>query len=359
VPVGVKDIIDVAQMPTRCNSPIYQDNVAKTDAACIALIKDAGGIILGKTVTTELANRHPGPTKNPHDSSRTPGGSSSGSAAAVADHQVPVALGTQTSGSVIRPSAYCGVVGYKPSFGVVSRAGVKELSGSLDTVGLCARTIGDVALMRAVLAGVPYEPISRIDTKLRVGVCFPPGIERAEQYARRVVELAAESITASGMNVSELVLPDKIFGDWLLHHGRIVGFETTRSLTFEKTNHRRDLSQEILEGHIKDGELCTYDDYVESQRKSDEMRGWIESEFSNFDVILTLSTAGEAPLGLAYTGDATFNSLWTLLHTPALTLPFGRGPSGMPIGVQLVGRRFNDEKLLMTASAIEEILTQT
>lgn len=355
VPVGLKDIIDVAGMPTGFNSPIYPGYVPRSDAACAAMIRNAGGLILGKTVTTEFANRHPGPTRNPHDPSRTPGGSSSGSAAAVADRQVPLGIGTQTSGSIIRPAAFCGIVGYKPSFGEISRVGVKQQSGSLDTLGLCGRTVADVELLRAVLAGIPYRPEAPHGLRIRVALCRPPDWDTADASSRAAVEQAASDMEAEGAEIVEMPLPEALFASWPDDHRRIANFEAARNFAHEKTRFREKLSRELYEGRIANGERCTIEDYVASQRKATAMRAWVDDAFDRFDAILTLAAAGEAPTGLALTGDARFNSLWTLLYTPCMSIPAGTGPNGMPLGVQLVCRRFDDERLFAIGSSVETL----
>ena len=356
VPVGLKDIIDVAGMPTGFNSPIYPGYVPKADSACAAMIRRAGGLILGKTVTTEFANRHPGPTRNPHDLSHTPGGSSSGSTAAVADRQVPLGIGTQTSGSMIRPAAYCGIVGYKPSFGEISRVGVKQQSGSLDTLGLCARTVRDVELLRAVLTGIPYEPSEPFGFKLKIALCRPPEWDTAETYSREMVEQAARHLQSAGAEILDLTLPDELFAGWADDHRRIANFEGSRNFAHEKIRFKDRLSRDLYEGRIRDGERCIVEAYIAAQRRAEAMRAWMDEAFENVDVVLTLSAAGEAPVGLGYTGNATFNSLWTLLYTPCLTIPYGVGPAGMPLGVQLVCRRFADEKLFAIGASAESLL---
>jgi amidase len=353
VPVGVKDIIDVAGMPTGFNSPIYPGYVPIADAACAAMVRKAGGLILGKTVSTEFGNRHPGPTRNPHDPSRTPGGSSSGSAAAVGDRQVPLGIGTQTSGSIIRPAAFCGAVGYKPSFGELSRVGVKQQSGSLDTLGLCGRSVADVELLRAALLGIPYKPEAPHGFRFRMALYRPSDWDTAEACSREAVEQAASDIEAAGAEVLELKLPTDLFGTWLDEHRRLANFEGARNYGHEKTLFKDKLSKDLYEGRILNGERCSVEEYIAAQRKSEAMRAWMDDAFEEFDVVLTLSSAGEAPLGLAHTGDARFNSLWTLLYTPSVTLPRGFGPNGMPLGIQLVCRRFEDEKMFALASSIE------
>jgi amidase len=356
IPVGLKDIIDTYDMPTACNSPIYANRRPYADAACVALLRAAGGIILGKTVTTEFANRHPGPTRHPLAPDHTPGGSSSGSAAAVADRQVPLALGTQTSGSTIRPAAYCGIVGYKPTFGEISRVGVRQQSGSLDTIGLCARTLADIVLLRAVLASIPYEPLPPVDTPPRIALCRTPQWDEASPAAQAALERAASTLAAAGAFVSELSLPAPLFDDLQSDHRRIANFESARNFGHERHLHRDQLSPALRDGRIRDGESCRLDDYIGSQRRAEEMRAWTDETFEDADAILTLAAPDEAPVGLGETGAATFNSLWTLLYTPCVTLPFAKGNGGLPLGVQLVGRRHEDERLFAVAAWVERRL---
>ncbi|WP_213991760.1 amidase [Sodalis sp. dw_96] len=357
IPVGVKDIIDVGGMRTGFNSPAYPHYFPAMDAGSVALIRNAGGIILGKTVTTEFANREPGPTMNPHDGRRTPGGSSSGSAAAVADYQVPLALGTQTSGSVIRPAGYCGIVGYKPTFGEFTRVGVKQQSGSLDTLGLCARNVRDAELLRTVIIGTDYRPVPMPEGPLRIAFCRPPEWEQADPAVRRRAEECAALLAKAGHHLSEPALPE-CFNGWLRLHSTIANFESARNLAFEKTAHRQQLSAKLYQGRIRDGENITLEQYIAAQREAETLRATIHQYLEGIDIILTLSTANEAPIGLDDTGSAVFNSLWTLLYTPCLTLPAGVGPSGLPLGIQLVGRRFKDEALFAAALAVEAQITE-
>jgi amidase len=359
IPVGLKDVIDTFDMPTQCNSPIYAGRRPYADAACAALVRQAGGIIMGKTVTTEFANRHPGPTRHPQDPARTPGGSSSGSAAAVADGQVPLAIGTQTSGSIIRPAAFCGIIGYKPSFGEMSRVGVFQQSGSLDTLGLCARTLEDVALLRAVLARIPYDPVQPADRPPRLALCRTPQWRQASPAAQAALERAATILSEAGAPVAVLDLPSPLFDDWLADHRRIANFEAARNLGHERHLHREKLSKALAEGRIRDGEACRLEDYVASQRRAETMRAWAEDLLANADAILTLAAADEAGDSTKETGSATFNSLWTLLYTPCLTIPFGIGASGLPLGLQIVGQRHEDERLLSVAAWAQRVLTAT
>ncbi|WP_431284380.1 amidase [Humitalea sp. 24SJ18S-53] len=356
VPVGLKDIIDTYDMPTQCNSPIHAGRRPYADSAVAALIRAAGGIILGKTVTTEFANRFPGATRNPLNPAHTPGGSSSGSAAAVADGQVPLALGTQTSGSMIRPAAYCGVVGYKPSFGEVSRVGVFQQSGTLDTVGLCARSLEDVQRLRAVVSRIPYVPVGASATAPRIALCRTPEWAEASPAAQQALTEAAARLAAAGATVTDLELPAALFGGWPDAHRRIANFEGARNFGFERHRHRALISKALGEGRIRDGETTPLDAYIAAQRAAEAMRAWADEALDAVDVVLTLSAAGEAPVGLAATGSATFNSLWTLLYTPCLTLPHGAGPTGLPLGLQLVSARYEDERLFAAAGWVQSAL---
>jgi len=356
VPVGLKDIIDTYDMPTQCNSPIWTGRRPFADSACAAAIRAAGGVILGKTVTTEFANRHAGPTRHPMDPARTPGGSSSGSAAAVADRQVPLAIGTQTSGSMIRPAAFCGIWGYKPSFGEISRVGVFQQSGSLDTLGFCARSLEDIQRLRAVLLRLPYEPVAPAAAAPRIALCRTPQWDQANAAAQAALEDAAARLAAAGAAVTELVLPPALFSDWQDVHRRIANFESARNFGHERHRHRELLSRELGEGRIRDGETMPLEAYIAAQRSAEAMRAWAEDTLSGLDAVLTLPAAGEASKGLAETGSATFNSLWTLLYTPCLTMPAGTGPNGLPLGVQLASQRHEDERLFAAAGWAERVL---
>ncbi|MGG5809636.1 amidase [Falsiroseomonas sp. CW058] len=356
VPVGLKDVIDTFDMPTAQGSPVWAGRRPRADAAAAALIRAAGGIILGKTVTTEFANRHPGPTRHPLAPAHTPGGSSSGSAAAVADFQVPLALATQTGGSTIRPAAFCGVLGYKPSFGEMSRVGVLLQAGSLDTLGLVARDIGDLARLRAVLLRLPHEPVAAPASPPRLALCRTPQWDRAGDATRDALEDAARRLAAAGAKLADLTLPPALFGDWPATHRRIAGFECARNLAHERHLHRAALSRDLAEGWIRDGEALPLADYAAAQRRAEAMREWADDALAPFDAVLTPAAPGEAPEGLGDTGDSVFNALWTLLGTPCLTLPCGTGPAGLPLGLQLAAARHEDERLFATAGWVRRIL---
>ena len=343
VPIGVKDIIDTHDMPTGHNSPIFEGTQPFGDAACVALCRSANAVIMGKTVTTEFANRHPGPTTNPHNAAHTPGGSSSGSAAAVADGHVPLAFGTQTGGSVIRPAAYCGVVGYKPTFGDFSRVGIKMQCHSVDTLGLMARTVEDIALFRAAVLKLAPVAIDKGIAAPRVGFCRTPIWDEAEPDTKGLLEKVAAKLDAKDVAFSAP------FKDILDDHGAITGWESYRNYADERLRNPQKVSVE-LSAILKRSEAITLDRYVAAQRKTVAFKAFIDSLFDRFDVLLCPSAPGEAPKGQEFTGDPRFNSIWTLAGTPCVTLPLGTGDMGLPLGVQLVGLRHADDKLLSIAS---------
>jgi len=348
VPIGVKDIIDTHDMPTGHNSPIFQGKVPFGDAACIALCRNANAVILGKTVTTEFANRHPGPTTNPHNAAHTPGGSSSGSAAAVADGHVPLAFGTQTGGSVIRPAAYCGVVGYKPTFNDFSRVGIKMQCHSLDTLGLMARTLDDIALFRGAVLSLPAIPIDRNVSAPRVGFCRTPIWDHAEPDTQALLEKTASVLAAKGATVLEVKF-GPAFDDILEDHVAISGWESARNYADERLRNPDKVSRELTD-ILNKGLAVTLERYVAAQRKAAAFKAHIDSLFDKVDVLLCPSAPGEAPKGQEFTGDPRFNSIWTLAGTPCVTLPAGTGDEGLPLGVQLVGPRHEDDKLLSLAA---------
>jgi Asp-tRNA(Asn)/Glu-tRNA(Gln) amidotransferase A subunit family amidase len=350
VPVGVKDVIDTFDMPTQHGSPIYQGNRPFADAACVALTRAAGGVVLGKTVTTEFANRHPRETVHPHNPAHTPGGSSSGSAAAVADFQVPVGFGTQTGGSTIRPAAFCGVVGYKPSFGEFSRVGIKMQCHNLDTLGIICRSLDDIALMRATLLVQDRRPVDRRSAAPRIGFCRTPEWDRADADTHTLLERTASRLAAAGAAVKDVTLTP---ADILDRQRRIFEFEAARNYAYEYEVHGDKLSPALRDGLLTPGRALPLAAYIEAIETAEMFRRYLDDLFGEFDVLLTPSAVGEAPEGLGSTGDARFNAIWTLAWTPCVTLPAGSGGKGLPLGVQLVGARFRDEALLDTAAWVE------
>lgn len=356
LPVGIKDIIDTADMPTGYGSPIYAGHRPRADAACVALLRAAGAVPMGKTVTTEFATTFAGKTRNPHAFGRTPGGSSSGSAAAVADLMVPVALGTQTMGSVIRPAAYCGVVAFKPSFGTINRAGIKPQAESIDTVGVFGRSVDAVALVTAVLAGSQPETFSRMPTHPpRFGVYRGPDWNSIDPAADAALDVAARCFSEAGATVRE-IRTSQLLRDALDAHLIVVTYELAAALAYEWATYRSELSP-ILTQLIERGHSHTYDRYLAAQAVASESRRWFNEQFDDVDAWITASAPGEAPEGFD-TGDPVFNRVWSLLHVPAITLPSGVGPHGLPLGIQLIGPFRKDGNLAGTARWAEAQLAQ-
>jgi amidase len=342
VPVAVKDLIDTADMDTEYGSPIRRGFRPMRDANCVARLRAAGAIVIGKTATTEFAHTTPAATANPLDPQRTPGGSSSGSAAAVADFMVPAALGTQTGGSVIRPAAFCGLFGFKSSVGRTDVTGVHELVGSLDTVGWLTRSADDLALLGTVLL-TPARAAAPLPPKLRIAQCRTPFDAAATQEARDAVSAAAARLREAGAEVLERALPPS-FGDLNQVHRRLGSVEAARAFApYEAEN--AELLSPALRGFIEEGRANAAG-YAQSVAKAEARRKDLAALMRDIDAFLVIAAPGEAPVGLGSTGDATFSTFWSLLQVPCVTLPTSRGPSGMPIGVQLVGRRDRDEELL-------------
>jgi amidase len=352
VPIGVKDIIDTADLPTEMGSEIYQGNRPFSDAACVAVVRASGAVILGKTVTAEFAGMFPGPTANPHDPAHTPGGSSSGSAAAVADCMVPVTFGTQTGGSVLRPAAFCGVIGYKPTFNLINRAGIKFAAETLDTIGLMARTVDDVELITAVLVNRTPR-FRRMESAPRLGLCRTPLWDTAEPETKHAVEDAATRLAAAGASVKEIVLPEEFSR---LHHAAretINNYERSKSMAADWTSHANRISK-VLGDRIKLGMAMPHEDYVAALRLLDRCRARADEVLDGIDAIVAPCTKGEAPTGLGHTGDPAFQQLWTAVHVPAMSLPTHRGPRGLPVAIQLVARRHEDERLFACARWVLE-----
>lgn len=352
VPVGLKDIIDTADMPTEYGTPIHRGRRPSHDAACTALTRRAGGVIMGKTVTTEFANRFPGKARNPHDTERTPGGSSSGSGAAVGGSMVPLAIGTQTTASTIRPASFCGCVGYVPSRGDIRTAGVMEAAGSFDALGLMARSVEDINLFRSVLVSMPTPALASIDLKgLRVGFVRTEFWDECEQAAKAALEDCAAVLARQGAQVTDLSLPPA-FSQIAEAHRWVSSFEFVRNRTWEIDHHWEEISQTLRDGRIADGTGCSFELYAESRETLRQLGLQFDDLQRDYDVLLTPAAAGEAPIGLTSTGNALFSTLWTALNVPAITLPMYKGSHGMPIGVQWIGRRFGDQQLLAVAQAV-------
>jgi Asp-tRNA(Asn)/Glu-tRNA(Gln) amidotransferase A subunit family amidase len=359
IPVGVKDIIDTADMPSENGTVLDAGRRPGRDAEVVRRLRQAGAIVFGKTVTTELAYFASRKTRNPHDPDHTPGGSSSGSAAAVAAGMLPLAIGTQTFGSVIRPASFCGVVGFKPSFGLISRAGIRLLAAPLDTVGVFGRSIPDVAMLADAIVG--HDPLDP-DTRLlppphmqEVAAAEPPVTpslafvktpmwEEADASTREGFAKLAETL---GGACSEVALP-KVFEEWTPAHRALMRAGMARNL---EPYYRRgkDRLSEALRTAIEEGNAVTAVEYLAALDWRTSLANGLEQLFERFDAIITPAAPGEAPRGLDSTGNPIFNGLWTLCGAPAVTLPLLRGPNGLPVGVQLVGRFGEDGRLLRTA----------
>ena len=351
LPIAVKDLFDTVDMPSCYGSPIYRDHRPAWDAACVALARAAGAIVVGKTVTTEFATFHPGPTGNPHNLKHTPGGSSSGSAAAVADWMVPLAFGSQTAGSIVRPAAFCGVVGYKPTFGMVSRVGVKMISDTLDTIGALARSVPDVALFVAALAGRRDLLLDRpADDVPRIGLCRTYEWNRAQPEMVKAFDDAAKRLRAAGASVREVTLPPP-FAGLVDAQTAIMVREVATSLAYENLAHRAALSDDMTR-MIDAGLAVSPEQYDGARSLTRTCRAMLPEVFKELDVLVAPSTRGEAPEGIAATGDPLFNRIWTLLHVPVVHLPVGEGPRGLPVGVTVVGNVGADRATLRAADWI-------
>lgn len=355
VPVGIKDIIDTHDMPTRCGSPIYQDRRPPGDASCVALVRQAGGIVMGKTVTTEFAFSTPRGTRNPHNPAHTPGGSSSGSAAAVADFMVPLAFGSQTAGSVIRPAAFCGVVGYKGSFGNLPLTGTKALAPNLDSLGFFARSVADAALMRSVLTGAPALPEPPASPP-RIGLCRTYEWNEAEPAMQQAVEEAAQRAAQAGAAVDEVTLPEA-FAGLVEAQSTVLTYEGARALLSEYRLAPGQLSPAIT-AMIEAGLALPYRQYAQAWELGRACQGELARLFGDYDVLLAPSAPGEAPEGLESTGNPVFNRMWTFLHAACVNLPGHTGPNGLPVGVQVIQSLGGDDKLLAVSLWLERVLQE-
>lgn len=353
LPVGVKDVFDTFDLPTEYGSPIYAGHRPRADAAVVSLTRKAGGLILGKTVTTEFATFPPGKTKNPHNPEYTPGGSSSGSAAAVADSMVPAAFGTQTVGSTIRPASYCGATGYKPTYALLPTGGIKAISYCLDTVGLFTKTVADLGLVTGALCGralaVPHDPPAP-----RIGLCLTPQWPHAQTEVQQLFAGLGAAFAHTGAKVTDFALPspyEKMHDAQAL----IWDYEVARCLTDEYERHRERI-REPLRGQLARGFEIPAAQYGAAMALAREGRQRFAQVMGDFDVLVVPSSHGEAPKGQAATGLPTFNRTWSLLHTPCVHVPHGHGPNGLPIGFQVVGRIGDDARTLACAHFLQSKL---
>jgi Asp-tRNA(Asn)/Glu-tRNA(Gln) amidotransferase A subunit family amidase len=346
VPLGVKDVLLTSDMPTRYNSPLERDCAAGADAACVATLRQAGALVFGKTETVEFASLgRPAATRNPQDPRRTPGGSSSGSAAAVADYHVPLALGTQTAGSIIRPASFCGVFGFKPSWGLVSTDGLKCFAPSLDTIGWFARSAADLALVFGVFQP-PAPP--RASRGRRIALCRTPMWDHASLATHAAMASAAARARAAGASVTELELP-AIFAGLSDAQTLIMRAEGGRSMLPELMAHGGKLHP-ALRGMVQDLARLDYADLRAAYDLAAHCRAAFDDLAGKFDGLLAPSTVGVAPDFAAGTGDYIFNGFWTLLHAPCVNVPGFMTEDGLPVGVTLTGPRFSDQTVLEVAA---------
>lgn len=354
LPLAVKDIFDTADMPTAFGSPIYAGYRPVSDASLVAMARRAGATIIGKTVTTPFAFLDPSPTKNPRNLAHTPGGSSSGSAAAVAAGMAPAAMGTQTGGSVIRPAAYCGVAGYKPSFRMLPMVGVKCFSWSLDTPGFFAASVADVAFVAAAISGrdlrVDRDPVKPPHIAIMRTHVWP----QASADMQAAVEFAARAAAQAGAKVTELELP-AIFEDAFHAHGAIQNYEAARSLAFEY-DHYRDRLPPLLGQQLDNANVMTTEDYDNARRVAKHTRSAFADIAKTVDALLTPSAPGAAPKGYSSTGAAIFNRLWTLVGAPCVNVPGLTDSQDLPLGVQIVGRFGRDRATLDVAHFLEKAI---
>ncbi len=364
IPIGIKDIFDTEDMPTTDGTEIHKKNPSLNDCTVVSKLKQAGAVIMGKTVTCELAYYSPGKTKNPHDLNRTPGGSSSGSAAAVASHMVPLAVGSQTNGSVIRPASYCGVVGYKPTKGLISRHLVLQVSRKLDQVGVFSNSVEDAALISEQLIGYDkQDPDTSLNPKPKLlNACKQkppmepvlayinlPFMNELEEDAKEGFEEIKDEIKNElKSKVNEVELPEGFKGipEW---HKIIMESDMATSFSKEYKSFKNKLSNKIVEA-IERGQKYTSVEYNDALSKIDAANTYFKQFFHDYDAILTPSATGEAPKGLEFTGNPIFCTIWTYCGMPSISLPLLQGKNSLPVGVQLVSSLFDDERLFRNAS---------
>jgi Asp-tRNA(Asn)/Glu-tRNA(Gln) amidotransferase A subunit family amidase len=367
VPVGIKDIFDTADQPTECGSPIYAGRRPTRDSTAVALLRQAGAVIMGKTVTTEFAFYSPGKTRNPHDPARTPGGSSSGSAAAVAAGMIPLAIGSQTGGSVIRPASFCGVVGYKPTHGLISRHGMSPLSRSLDHVGVFARSVEDAALLaETMMAFDEADPDTRPRSRpalLRTAREEPPA-PPVLGFARTPAWPLAEADTVAAFDALRRALGPSavtaklpaVFDDAIERHSIVMDVEVAHNLAHEYRTAPLQLSEKMRQ-HIARGRRLTAQEYLDAVGIVPRLRAALGAVFQHCNAIVTPSAPGQAPRGLDSTGNPVFCVIWSLCGAPSVTLPLLQGAEGLPIGVQLIGAPGDDARLLRTARWLARRIT--
>ena len=356
ITVGIKDIFDTHDMPTTYGSAAFANHQPERDAYAVAKLRAAGALIMGKTVTTEFAHQHAGPTTNPHCPDRTPGGSSSGSAAAVADNMVTMALGSQTGGSTIRPAAYCGIVGFKPTHGKVSLEGVGPLSVTMDTIGLMARSMADISLLSSVL----IEDCAAVQAPVKPRIAWYPSpeVHEADQDAVRALERARDVLAAAGVEILDIQLPANDFLALGRSNRQIMAYDAARSYETVYRTQAADLGASTVK-LIESGLQITDAQFKEELAHVQKCKELFAKAMAGVDAVLTLGAPGQAPLKSTGTGLSTFNRVWTTLGVPCLTLPFGCGDANMPLGIQLVGAANEDCRLLALGAKFEAIFADS
>ncbi len=354
LPVGVKDLFDTADLPTSYGSPIYAGHRPASDAALVSMIRRAGGLLFGKTVTTPLAFLDPAATRNPHHHEHTPGGSSSGSAAAVAAGMLPIAVGSQTGGSVIRPAAYCGIAGYKPSFKLLPMVGCKAFAWSLDTAGLFAASVADVAFAAAAITARDLRVDHAPPSAPRIALVRTHIWAEASEAVQDAVENAARVASRAGAALEEVRLPP-IFEDAFRAHATIQDYEAYRALAFEYDRHRDALGPKLRD-LLDQARNVGPDDYDSARRTARRARQALADLMADTDILITPSAPGAAPKTLSSTGVATFNRLWTLLGAPCINVPGQFDSAHLPLGVQVVGRFARDRSALEAALFVEQAI---
>jgi amidase len=353
VPFAAKDIFDTADYPTEYGSPIYRGHRPVTDAGCVALARHRGGVLLGKVATGEFATQTPSKAVNPLRVTHTPGGSSSGSAAAVGDYMVPVAFGTQTTGSIVRPAIYCGAVGYKPSFGLIATAGMKALSPSQDTIGVITRDVADAAFFTMGLHGA-REVMSGSILRPRIGLCLSRQWDYAHPATIAAIERAADRLQKAGAQLTRFWLPAE-FEALEATQLRVFAFEARQTLAQERLNSESLLSPR-LQARLRSGADIGLDEYTGLLQHVAQMRARARALFQDYDVLLYPAAEGEAEAGHASAGSPRYGAIWTLLHMPCVSFPLETGPGGLPLGAQLIGAYGQDTRLLAAARFATDVL---
>ncbi|MBH67360.1 MAG: hypothetical protein CMM58_03315 [Rhodospirillaceae bacterium] len=359
VPFGIKDNIDTFDMPTEYGTNIYEGYKPVRDASCVAGFRGSGAIPLGKTVCAEFAHRDPGKTANPWNVEHTPGGSSSGSAAAVASGMVPISIGTQTTGSVIRPAAYCGVVGYKPTYGEFNISGVLANTPSFDTLGFFSTCVEDLILIRKALLDPSVRLLKEFSMKeAKVAIAKKPYWEEACSSSQKMVEDGAKMLGKAGAKIVEFD-DCGAFENLSEANIRVSGYEFARTLAHERLMSLEKLSKVLREGRMADGLRIEFNDYLEAKKNIEEARVRLDRAMDAVDFVICPAAQSAAPKGLSATGSADFNMAWTSLHTPVVTLPVAcEQNSGLPLGLQVIGSRHADDKLLSYANSVFNVLTE-